>query len=148
MEGGDKMIDISDKKVVKRIARAMGEIELKRETIKKIKEKKVKKGDVLIVARVAGINAVKNTPLLIPMCHQIPVTYVDISFEIKDSSIISICEVKAYYRTGVEMEALTGVTVTLLTVWDMVKYSEKDERGQYPETRIKNIHVIEKIRED
>jgi len=142
------MIDISNKKVVRRIAKAMGEIELKRETIKKIKQNKIKKGDALTVAKVAGINAVKNTPLLIPMCHQIPITSVDISFDIKDSSIISICKVKAYYRTGVEMEALTGVTVTLLTVWDMVKYLEKDEKGQYPETEIKNIHVIEKIKED
>ncbi|HEC88823.1 MAG TPA: cyclic pyranopterin monophosphate synthase MoaC [Thermoplasmata archaeon] len=148
MEGGGKMIDISDKKVVKRIAKAMGEIELKKETVKKIKEGKIKKGDVLTVARVAGINAVKNTPTLIPMCHQIPITSVDISFDIKDSSITSVCEVKAYYRTGVEMEALTGVTVTLLTVWDMVKYLEKDEKGQYPETRIKNIHVVEKIKGD
>jgi len=140
------MIDISDKKIIMRRAKAKGEIKLKKETIKAIKEKKVKKGDVFTVARVAGLNAVKNTSMLIPMCHPVPVSAVDIDFDVRENSIICVCEVKAEYKTGVEMEALTGVTVALLTIWDMVKYLEKDEKGQYPETRITNVEVVEKMK--
>ncbi|MDI6917746.1 MAG: cyclic pyranopterin monophosphate synthase MoaC [Thermoplasmatales archaeon] len=142
------MIDISDKKTVKRKAKAKGEIKLKKETIKTIKEGKVKKGDVLTVARVAGLNAVKNTSALIPMCHPVAVSAVNIDFDVRESAVICTCEVKAEYKTGVEMEALTGVTVALLTVWDMVKYLEKNERGQYPETKITNVEVVEKVKEE
>ena len=131
---------------MKRKAISKGEIKLKKETIKAIKEKKVKKGDVFTVARVAGLNAVKNTSMLIPMCHPVPVSAVDIDFDVRENSIICVCEVKAEYKTGVEMEALTGVTVALLTIWDMVKYVEKDEKGQYPETRIINVEVVEKVK--
>jgi len=140
------MIDISDKKIVMRRAKAKGEIKLKKETLKAIKEKKVKKGDIFTVARVAGINAVKNTSMLIPMCHPVPVSAVDIDFDVRENSIICVCEVKAEYKTGVEMEALTGATVALLTIWDMVKYLEKDENGQYPGTRITNVEVVEKMK--
>ena len=140
------MIDISDKKIVMRRAKAKGEIKLKKETLKAIKEKKVKKGDIFTVARVAGINAMKNTSMLIPMCHPVPVSAVNIDFDVRENSIICVCEVKAEYKTGVEMEALTGATVALLTIWDMVKYLEKDEKGQYPETRITNVEVVEKMK--
>jgi len=140
------MIDISEKPTVKRKAISKGEIKLKKETIKAIKEKKVKKGDVFTVARVAGLNAVKNTSMLIPMCHPVPVSAVDIDFDVRENSIICVCEVKAEYKTGVEMEALTGTTVALLTIWDMVKYLEKDENGQYPGTRITNVEVVEKVK--
>lgn len=142
------MIDISDKKTVKRKAKAKGEIKLRKETIKAIKKGGVKKGDVLTVARVAGLNAVKNTSHIIPMCHPVPVSSVNIDFIIRENSVICTCEVKAEYKTGVEMEALTGVSVALLTIWDMVKYLEKDENGQYPETRIMNIEVVEKVKGD
>jgi len=142
------MIDISNKKITMRRAKAKGEIKLKNATIKAIKEKMVKKGDVLTVARVAGLNAVKNTSTLIPMCHPVPVSSVNIDFILKENSVICTCEVKAEYKTGVEMETLTGVTVALLTVWDMVKYLEKDENGQYPETKITNIWVVEKVKGD
>ena len=142
------MIDISEKPTVKRKAISKGEIKLKKETIKAIKEKKVKKGDVFTVARVAGLNAVKNTSMLIPMCHPVPVSAVDIDFDVRENSIICVCEVKAEYKTGVEMEALTGTTVALLTIWDMVKYLEKDENGQYPGTRITNVEVVEKMKGD
>jgi len=142
----DKMIDISNKKIVMRRAKAKGEIKLKKETIKAIKENKIKKGDALTVARVAGLNAVKNTHIIIPMCHPVPVSSVNIDFDIQGNSVACICEVKAEYKTGVEMEALTGVSVALLTIWDMVKYLEKDENGQYPETRIMNVEVVEKVK--
>jgi len=140
------MIDISNKKIVMRRAKAKGEIKLKKETIKAIKENKIKKGDALTVARVAGLNAVKNTHIIIPMCHPVPVSSVNIDFILRENSVVCSCEVKAEYKTGVEMEALTGATVALLTIWDMVKYLEKDENGQYPETRIINVEVVEKVK--
>ena len=140
------MIDISNKKIVMRRAKAKGEIKLKKETIKAIKENKIKKGDALTVARVAGLNAVKNTHIIIPMCHPVPVSSVNIDFILRENSVVCSCEVKAEYKTGVEMEALTGATVALLTIWDMVKYLEKDENGQYPETRIMNVEVVEKVK--
>ncbi len=142
-----KMVDISDKKRSLRIAKAKGEILLRKGTIKAIKGKKVKKGDVLATAQTAAILAVKNTPNLIPLCHNIPIDSIDVSFDIEEERIICECEVKAYYRTGVEMESLVGVSTALLNVWDMVKYLEKDEKGQYPTTHIRDIRVVSKVKE-
>ena len=139
-----KMIDVGDKKVVPRRAVAEGEMVLKSETIEEIRQGTVKKGDVLTVARIAGLNAVKQTSNLIPMCHPIPITFAGVDFDVRDEKVICRCEVRAEYKTGVEMEALMGVSTALLTVWDMVKYLEKDEKGQYPHTRITNIVVTSK----
>ena len=139
-----RMVDISGKEASLRIAKARGEIKLRIDTIKSIKEGNIKKGNVLSTAQTAAIQAVKNTPNLIPLCHPIPINSVDVSFEIDEEVISCECEVKARYSTGVEMESLVGVSVALLTIWDMVKYLEKDERGQYPTTQIANIEVISK----
>lgn len=139
-----RMVDISGKEASLRIAKARGEIKLRIYTIKSIKEGNIKKGDVISTAQTAAILAVKNTPNLIPLCHPIPINSVDVSFEIDEEIISCECEVKARYSTGVEMESLVGVSVALLTIWDMVKYLEKDERGQYPTTQIANIEVISK----
>lgn len=143
-----KMVDIGDKPTTERIAIARGEIKLKPSTIIAVQEGKIKKGEVLTAAQFAGIQAVKNTPSIVPLCHPIPVIYSTIDLEIDESGskIIAVCEVKADYKTGVEMEALTGVTAALLTIWDMTKYLEKDENGQYPDTKVNNIEVIEKIK--
>jgi cyclic pyranopterin phosphate synthase len=138
------MVDIGNKEITMRTARARGKIRLKEDTISAIKEGKTKKGDVLGTAQTAGILAVKNTPNIIPLCHPIPVDSVVIEFEVEEASISCECEVKANYKTGVEMESLAGVSVALLTIWDMVKYLEKDEKGQYPTTRISDIEVIQK----
>ena len=138
------MVDISDKGDVVRIAVAEGMIKLKKETVRAIRESRVPKGDVLNTATVAGILAVKKTPSLIPMCHPIPITNVKFDFEIGEDEIKAICEVKSIGKTGVEMEALVGVTNALLTIWDMVKSLEKDESGNYPETVVKEIRVIRK----
>jgi cyclic pyranopterin monophosphate synthase len=138
------MVDIADKESVLRTAEATGRITLKKETIEAIRAGKVKKGDPLAVAEIACIQAVKKTPDLIPMCHQIPISSVDASFILGDDFVEARCRVSATYKTGVEMEALTGVSVALLNIWDMVKYMEKDEAGQYPTTRISDIKVIEK----
>jgi len=146
-ERGVKMVEVGHKDVVFRKAVAKGRIKLKPETIELIKAGRMKKGNVIATAQIAGILAVKKTPELIPLCHLIPLTGVDISFEFGEDYIEATCEVRAYYTTGVEMEALTGVTVALLTVWDMVKAVEKDENGQYPVTRIEDIHVVEKIKQ-
>uniref|UniRef100_A0A7C3UBU7 Probable cyclic pyranopterin monophosphate synthase n=1 Tax=Geoglobus ahangari TaxID=113653 RepID=A0A7C3UBU7_9EURY len=138
------MVDISHKEDVVRIAVAEGVIKLKKETVKAIRENRVPKGDVLNTATVAGILAVKKTPYLIPMCHPIPITNVKFDFEIGEDEIKAICEVKSIGKTGVEMEALVGVTNALLTIWDMVKSIEKDESGYYPDTIIREIRVIKK----
>ena len=140
-----KMVDITEKAIVERLAVAEGEIVLGRESIEGIKKGTIKKGDVLTTAQVAGMLAVKGTPGLIPLCHPIPeITDIKIEFEIGTERIKCTCEVKGVYKTGLEMEALTGVGVALLTVWDMVKYLEKDAEGQYPRTAIENIKVLEK----
>jgi len=141
---GVRMVEVSGKEEVRRVAKAKGKIHLRGETVRLIKEGKVEKGNVLTTAQVAATLAVKNTPDLIPMCHPLPISGVEVSFDFGKDSIEAAVEVSCVARTGVEMEAITGVSVALLTIWDMVKSAEKDEEGQYPETRIGEIRVIEK----
>ena len=143
---GVKMVDISKKDDVERFCVAEGYIKLKPETIKLIKDQKIKKGNVLTTAQIAGILAVKKTYELIPMCHPLPITSINIDFEIFEDKIKAICSVKTTYKTGIEMEALTGVSIALLTIWDMVKSAEKDENGQYKTAEIFGIRVVEKIK--
>lgn len=143
-----KMVDISDKKAVARRAIATGKIKLRPPTIKAIKDGVVEKGNVLATARIATIQAVKRTPEIIPMCHPIQITSVDVDFEIEDQYIKTIVGVKSVGKTGVEMEALHGISVALLTIWDMVKSAEKDETGNYPFTAIKDIHVVKKVKDE
>jgi len=143
-EKGIKMVEISEKSTVKRVAKASGKIFLRKETIEKIKKGELEKGNVFTTAQLAATLAVKKTPELIPLCHPLQITGVDVDFKIEDTSIETTVEVKSIGKTGVEMEAITGVSVALLTIWDMVKSAEKDENGQYPETRINEIRVIEK----
>lgn len=142
------MVDISDKKDVARRAVACGEIQLQPKTIEAIKSRQIVKGEVLETARIAAVMAVKNTSSVIPMCHQIPVTSTDVQFEIGIEAIRATVEVKSVGKTGVEMEALHGVSVALLTIWDMVKSAEKDETGNYPFTGIKGIRVLEKSKNE
>ena len=138
------MVDVSDKAVIHRSAEAIGKIRLRKETIRAIAEGRIEKGDPLAVAEVACVLAAKKTPEIVPLCHQVPLTSVNAEFTYGDEYIEARCLVEADYRTGVEMEALTGVSVALLTIWDMVKYLEKDESGQYPTTSISDIRVVEK----
>ncbi|BCU70499.1 cyclic pyranopterin monophosphate synthase MoaC [Stygiolobus caldivivus] len=139
-----KVVDISKKEVVLREAKVEGFIKLKKDTINLIKEGKIEKGDVINTAKVAGFLAAKRTPELIPMCHPIPIEAVDIDIKIEENGLRVITSVKAHYKTGVEMEALTATSIVLLTIWDMVKKYEKDPQGQYPETEISNIKVLSK----
>ncbi len=138
------MVDISEKPVTKRVAEAIGKILLSSDTIEKIKNRQIKKGDPLAVAEIAAMNAAKQTHILIPHCHQIPLDTVNVAFEVLRDSVEARCVVKTQARTGVEMEALVGVSVALNTLWDMVKYLEKDEMGQYPSTKITDITVLRK----
>jgi cyclic pyranopterin phosphate synthase len=142
------MIDISDKDTIPRIARASGKIKLKKETIDRIKTNKIEKGDVLTIAKVSAINAVKKVPDLIPFCHPIPINNVRIDFDFEENTFIKVtCLVKSIAKTGVEMEALTGVSAALLNIWDVVKMYEKDEEGQYPSTLISEMKVESKIKQ-
>jgi len=139
-----RQVDISGKQPVKREAVAKGLIKLKPETISKIKGGKIEKGDPLQVARLAGINAAKLTPLLLPLCHQLKLEHVSIDLFVRDEGIEVVAKVAATEKTGVEMEALTAASIALLNIWDVVKAYEKDELGQYPETEIINVKVAEK----
>jgi cyclic pyranopterin phosphate synthase len=140
------MVDITDKPPVYREATASGSIRLKASTVETIRSGAVKKGDALTTARLAAIMAVKETPRLIPMCHPISITGVEIAFEIVPEVITARVTVTSIGKTGVEMEALTGVAAALLNIWDMVKYLEKDETGNYPQTQISDIAVLEKVK--
>ena len=139
-----QMVDISGKGDVVREAVASGKIYLRPTTLTAIREGTVVKGNVLATARVAATLSVKKTPNLIPMCHSIPINAISVDFSDGERFIEASVRVKSAGKTGVEMEALTGVSVALLTIWDMVKSAEKDADGQYPVTRIEDIRVIEK----
>jgi cyclic pyranopterin phosphate synthase len=141
------MVDISDKPEVFREATAQGTIKLKPRTIQLIKKDKIEKGNPLYTAKIAGILAAKKTSTLIPLCHFLPLTNVDVNVKITDKSTITVtATVKTKAQTGVEMEALVATTTGLLTVWDMTKQYEKDKKGQYPSTMIEKIIVVEKIK--
>jgi cyclic pyranopterin phosphate synthase len=120
------MIDISNKKITKRKAVAEGVINLDKQIIEEIKRKNVPKGDVLSFAESAALLAIKNAPFVIPHCHPVKITKARISFEIGKDKIKVTCEVEGFDRTGFEMEALYGVTVALLTIYDMCKVYKKE----------------------
>lgn len=125
-EGRAHMVEVGDKKDTKRVAIAQGRINMKSETVKRIKDGLIKKGDVLSVAQVGGIMGAKKTSDLIPMCHNILLTGSDIRFNILDDAIEIEAEVRTTGKTGVEMEALTAVSITALAIYDMCKAVDKD----------------------
>ena len=142
------MVDVSAKPEVNREAKAKGTIKLKSETLRLIREGKVEKGDPFEVAKVAGVLAAKSTSSLIPLCHPLPLTSVEVKLRIVgDSEVEAEATVKTRAQTGVEMEALAAAATALLTVWDMTKQYEKDADGQYPSTSIQNLHVVRKVKE-
>jgi len=142
------MVDISDKPKVFREATATGTIKLKPETIRLINKGKIAKGDPLHTAKIAGILAAKKTSTLIPLCHPLPLTNVEVEIKVLDRSSVEVTStVKTKAQTGVEIEALVATAVSLLTIWDMVKQYEKDAKGQYPSTVIENIRVVKKVKE-
>jgi len=143
-----KMVDVSGKLMQRRKAIAEGRLKLKASTVKEIRSGSVKKGDVLTVSQIAGIQAAKGTSDIIPLCHQIPLSSVEVQFKLIKDTVIARTTVITNNVTGVEMEALVGTTVALLSVWDMVKYLEKDKEGQYPVATMFGVKVIEKSKED
>jgi len=141
------MIDISDKPEILREATASGIIRLKTETIQLIRKGKIAKGDPLYTSKIAAILAAKRTSSLIPLCHPIPITKVEVKTEIVDESNVQVtATVRTKAQTGIEMEALTATATGLLTIWDMVKQYEKSTEGQYPTTAIENIRVVKKMK--
>jgi cyclic pyranopterin phosphate synthase len=143
------MVDITPKPEVYREATAKGRIRLRSETLKLIRTHKVEKGEPFGVAKVAGILAAKNTSSLIPLCHPLPLTNINVNLKIVDDSMVEVeATVKTRAQTGVEMEALVATSIALLTVWDMTKQYEKDAKGQYPSTVIENVHVVRKVKKE
>ena len=138
------MVDIHAKPDVPRRAVATGTIRLRPDTVRSVRARRVEKGDPIAAAEVAGLQAIKSTWQTLPHCHPIPLTSASVEFEIRTDRLVCATTVEATYKTGVEMEALYGVSVALLTVWDMVKSLEKDARGQYPTARIEGIRVVSK----
>lgn len=139
--GNAFMVDVSLKKIVKRTAAAYGKIMLQKETINLVKSNLLIKGDVLAVAKIAGIMAAKKTEELIPLCHCLNLEHVDINFNVVEDGIEIISRVVTSGKTGVEMEALTAVSICALTVYDMCKAVDK-------KMKIENIHLIEKKKKE
>jgi cyclic pyranopterin phosphate synthase len=139
--GNAFMVDVSSKKIVRRTASACGKILLQKETIDLVKSNLLKKGDVLAVAKIAGIMAAKKTEELIPLCHCLNLEHVDINFNVVDDGIEIISQVITSGKTGVEMEALAAVSVAALTVYDMCKAVDK-------KMKIENVYLVEKKKEE
>lgn len=127
-EGRARMVDVSDKDKTKRVGIACASIYMKKETLQRVKDGNIKKGDVLSVAQVGGIMGAKNTPSIIPMCHSIMLSGCDINFKFDEENlkIDIIAEAKTTGQTGVEMEALTAVSVAALTIYDMCKAIDRE----------------------
>ena len=138
-EGRARMVDVSEKSITTRIAKATATVTVNPETYQLIKEGKMKKGDVLAVAQVAGIMGAKRTPDIIPMCHPIQITNVDITFELDDEActIRIISTAKCDGKTGIEMEAMSAASIAALTIYDMCKAIQRD-------IRISDIYLMEK----
>ena len=136
-KGQARMVDVSDKDITRRVATAGGFISIRPEVIESIKSGAVPKGDVLATARIAGIQAAKRTSELIPLCHPLPIDHVTVDFSIGNEGIEITATTISTGRTGVEMEALTAVSVAALTIYDMVKAADKS-------MKIGEIRLLEK----
>ncbi len=137
--GKANMVEISNKKNVARTAKARGKIYLSKDTLKLINENNIKKGDVLSVSRIAGIIGAKQTSNLIPLCHNINIEKVSLDFIIEEDGIVIESYCKCNYKTGIEMESLTAVSIASLTIWDMCKAVDKN-------MIISDIKLIEKTK--
>ena len=140
------IVNIGSKPVVERRATAKGRVILNQATKAAIVSGGIKKGDVLEASTIAAIQAVKDTPRIIPHCHPIPLEGTSVDWSWEDTSLWCSVTVSAHYKTGIEMEALTGVAAGLLCAFDMVKSLEKDDDGQYPVARITDLEVVEKFK--
>ncbi len=138
-KGKANMVDVSQKPMQTRTAVAIGFIRLQPETVKLIRENQMKKGDVLTVAEIAGIQASKKTSELIPLCHPLQITKSDVKTELEDNGVTVTATLKCIGQTGIEMEALTAVSVALLTIYDMCKAVDK-------EMVMENVSLLEKTK--
>lgn len=138
-QGNVTMVDVSGKPVQHREAVACGEILLQPETLQRIQNNQIAKGNVLATARLAGIMAAKKTGELIPLCHPLPITHCEIQFEMRPDRIVITGAARITAQTGVEMEALTAVTLAALTIYDMCKAVDKT-------MRIENVHLVSKTK--
>ncbi|MBA2441002.1 MAG: cyclic pyranopterin monophosphate synthase MoaC [Rubrobacter sp.] len=139
-EGSARMVDVGEKAVVRRTAVAAGEISMSPETISLLRDRALPKGDALNTARIAGVLAAKRTPDLIPLCHGLNLTSIDVDFSVGDGGISVTATARASDRTGVEMEALTAVSVAALTLYDMCKAVDKG-------MEISGVKLLEKTKE-
>jgi cyclic pyranopterin phosphate synthase len=137
--GEASMVDISAKPVSSREAVATGRIQLQPATLELVRQNQIQKGDVIAVARIAGIQAAKQTPQLVPLCHQISLTDLRLDFLLQDDGVIATATARTVAATGVEMEALTAVSVALLTIYDMCKAVDKA-------MRLDGIHLVSKTK--
>jgi cyclic pyranopterin phosphate synthase len=139
-EGAARMVNVGHKPVQRRRAVATGKFVCAPATIRALRKNALPKGDVLTVAQIAGIQAAKRTAELIPLCHPLPLNHVEIQFKVRSGAIEIVCTAETSAQTGVEMEALTGVSVAALTLYDMCKAVDK-------QMRIEGIRVVEKVKE-
>ena len=156
LEGGVRMsketteiqgiVEIGQKPIVARSATARGRLNLQPETKAAIIGGTISKGNVLEASTIAAIQAVKETPRIIPHCHPIPLEGTEVTWSWEGNDLWCEVHVSAHYKTGIEMEALTGVAAGLLCAFDMVKSLEKNKEGQYPSTSISNLNVVEKFK--
>ena len=140
------IINIGSKPIVERRATARGRVVLQEASKSAIESNSIKKGNVLEASTVAVLQAVKDTPRIIPHCHPIPLEGTEVSWHWDNTNLWCTVSVSAHYKTGIEMEALTGVAAGLLCAFDMVKSLEKDEEGQYPVARITDLEVVQKFK--
>ena len=146
MTSGARMVNVGEKPLVKRVAQAEARLRLQPSTLAAIRDKRIEKGDVLEIARTAAILGAKATPQLLPLCHPIPLDGIDVELTLEPDALYARVTVRATWRTGVEMEALTATALALLTAWDLVKPLEKDSTGQYPTTQLDGLRVVEKVK--
>jgi cyclic pyranopterin phosphate synthase len=139
-QGKASMVDVSAKPVMAREAVATGRIRLRTTTLELIRQNEIKKGDVLAVARIAGVQAAKQTSGLIPLCHQLPLSKIGVDFAFEEDGIAVTAVAKTAAQTGVEMEALTAVSVALLTIYDMCKAVDKG-------MQLDGVHLVSKTKE-
>lgn len=143
-ERREGIIEVGHKPIVHRKAIATGIVTLSETSKRAIEGGEVVKGDVIEASTVAAIQAVKETPRMIPHCHIIPIEGCSVDWSWEGLSLRCTVTVSAHWKTGVEMEALAGVSSGLLCAWDMVKSLEKDEKGEYPDTSIEGVKVVSK----
>ncbi len=139
-EGAARMVDVGEKEVARRSATAAGRVSMSSETVELLREKALPKGDALNTARIAGVMAAKSTPDLIPLCHGLSLTSVDVEFEVGEREVDIVATARASDRTGAEMEALTAVSVAALTIYDMCKAVDEG-------MEIGGIRLLEKTKE-